>query len=137
VRDIADVYRLAVHPVTLQPGPVVGEVGADRADQDRPQAELAHPERDVGRDPATPHDQVVHQERQRHLVQLVGQELFGEPTREVHQVVGGDRAGNSDLHGGPLQVAGDGARASLSLPGGERQMPTPPRRRGHQGGNAT
>ena len=47
VRDLADVHRAAVDAVPLEPGPVVGEVGADRADQDRAQAELAHAEGDV------------------------------------------------------------------------------------------
>ena len=62
------------------------------------QAELAHAERDVGRDAAAADHEVVDQERQRHLVQLVGDELVGEPTREVHQVIGRDRAGDDDLH---------------------------------------
>jgi hypothetical protein len=101
VRHLADVHRGAVHPVALEPGTVVGEVGADRAHQDRVQAELAHPEGDVRRDAAAADDQVVDEERQRHLVQLVGDERLRELAREVHQVVGGDRAGNGDLHVGP------------------------------------
>ena len=42
--------------------------------------------------------QFVDEERQRHLVELVGQELGGEPTREVHEMVGGNGAGHGDLH---------------------------------------
>ncbi|MBA2390732.1 MAG: hypothetical protein H0V67_10810 [Geodermatophilaceae bacterium] len=32
------------------------------------------------------------------MVELVGEELLTEQTREVHQVVGGDGTGNGDLH---------------------------------------
>jgi hypothetical protein len=99
VGDRADVHRAAVDAMPLQPGAVVGEVGADRAEQDRAQAELAHAERDVRRHAAAAYHQVVDEERQRHLVQLVGDELVGEPAGEVHQVVGRDRAGDGDGHG--------------------------------------
>ena len=43
VRHLADVHRVGVDAVALQPGAVVGEVGADRADQHRPQPELPIP----------------------------------------------------------------------------------------------
>jgi hypothetical protein len=85
--------------VPVEPGPVVDvEVGPDRADERGPQAELGHAERDVGADATAAYDQVVNEERERDLVQLVGEELLREPTREVHQMVGRDRAGNGDLH---------------------------------------
>ncbi|BCB84003.1 hypothetical protein Psuf_013160 [Phytohabitans suffuscus] len=99
VRHLADVHRLAVDAVPLQPRAVVGEVGTHRAQEQRAQAELGHAERDVGGDATSPHDQVVDQERQGDLVQLIGDELVGEPTGETHEMVGGDRAGNGDLHG--------------------------------------
>jgi hypothetical protein len=68
VRDLALVHRLAVHAVPLEPGPVVGEVGADGADEGRLDAELGQAEADVRADAAAPHHEVVDQERQRHLV---------------------------------------------------------------------
>jgi hypothetical protein len=77
--------------VALQPAAVVEvEVGADRAHERGPQAQLGHAERDVGRDAAAPDDEVVDEERERDLVQLVGEQLLRETSREVHQVVGGD-----------------------------------------------
>jgi hypothetical protein len=109
VGHLADVHRTAVDVVPLEPGPVVGEVGTHRADQDRAQAELAHAERDVAGHAAAPDHQVVDEEGQRDLVQLVGDELVGEPAREVHQVVGGDRAGDGDLHGGPCSLGNRGS----------------------------
>jgi hypothetical protein len=62
VRHLADVHRVAVHAVPLQPGAVVGEVGADRAEQHRAQPELGHAEGDVRRHPATAQHQVVDEE---------------------------------------------------------------------------
>ena len=68
----------------------------------------------LARHPAAPDDQVVDEEGERHLVELVGEQLLGEPAREVHQVVGGDRAGDGDLHSGPRgRSQGDGAPVSL------------------------
>ena len=79
-----------VDAVALEPGPVGREVLTDRADEDRSQPEATEAERDVRADPAAAHLQVVHEERQRHLVQLVGQQEFPEPTRKRHEVVGRD-----------------------------------------------
>ncbi len=98
VRGLADQQRAAVDVVALQPRPVVVEVTTDRADEDRVQAELAHPERDVRRDAAAPDHEIVDEERQRDLVQLIGDELVGEPSGEMHQVIGRDRTGDNDLH---------------------------------------
>jgi len=52
----------AVDAVALQPGAIVGEVLTHRADQNGLQAEVRHPEADVGADTASPHLQVVGQE---------------------------------------------------------------------------
>jgi len=57
-------------------------------------AEGGHAERNVGRDPAPAHDQLVHQEGQGHLVQLLGDQLVSESAGKVHQVIGGNRAGD-------------------------------------------
>ena len=93
----SDAARVDVVP--LQPGLVVGEVGTDRSDQHRAQAQTAHAERDVGGD-TTPTDlEFVDQEGQRDLVQLVGDERVGEPTREGHEVIGRDGPGDEDSHG--------------------------------------
>src|SRR5205085_2074846 len=99
VGDVAHVDRVAVDAVAGQPAAVVGEVGADRTHQDRAEAEQTHAEGDVRGDPAPPDREVVDEERQRHLVQLVGQELLGEAAREMHQVIGRNRTGDDDLHG--------------------------------------
>jgi hypothetical protein len=96
---LAPVDLGAVHAVPGQPGVVVAEVGAGRADQDRVEPQGRHPEADVGRHPAAAHHQVVDQERQRHPVQLIGQQRLGEPAREMHQVVGGDGSADGDRHG--------------------------------------
>jgi len=82
--------RRGAYAVVLQPSPVVPEVRADRADKQRPQTEHAEAVRDVGRDAAAPDGQVVHEERQRDLVQLVRDELLSELTRKRHQVVSRD-----------------------------------------------
>src|ERR1035441_85292 len=92
-------YRRRAHPVVLQPAPVVLEVGPDRADKQRAQAEQTEPEGDVGRDPAPPDGQVVDEKRQRDLIQLVGDELIGELAGKRHQVVGRDRTCDRYAHG--------------------------------------
>ena len=87
----------------------------------------------LARDPAAADHQVVDEERQRDLVQLVGDELVGEPAGEVHQVVGGDRAGDGDLHGEPSGVGT--ARAAQrtgsvpATPAADRRRTAGPRRR--------
>ncbi|GAA3010686.1 hypothetical protein GCM10017559_36530 [Streptosporangium longisporum] len=115
VVDLGDVHGVTVDAVTLQPGAVVGEVRADRADQDGPQPQAAHAEGDVCRAAATADLQVVHQERQGHPVELLGDELVAEAPGEGHQVVGRDGAGDGDAHGAVLLVVGiwkQGRRAS-------------------------
>jgi hypothetical protein len=92
------VHAAAVDVVALEPGPVVDEVPADRPDEHRAQPERAESERDVGRDPAAPHLEVLDQERQRELVELVHDQRVGEAPRERHQVVGGDRTGDEQRH---------------------------------------
>jgi hypothetical protein len=44
------------------------------------------------------HDQFVDQERQRHLVHLLLEELVLEASGEGHQDVGRDRSGDGDAH---------------------------------------
>jgi hypothetical protein len=56
--------RVAVHPVAHQPGAVVLEVLADRADEHRVQSQAAHPERDVGGDSSPAYVEVLDQEGQ-------------------------------------------------------------------------
>ena len=63
-------------------------------------AELRDGVTDVRRDAAATHVQLVDQERQRHLVQVIGEQLVGELAREVHQVVGRDGPGYEDRHWG-------------------------------------
>jgi len=57
------------------------EVGADRADEQRPQAQAAQPKAMLAATPAAPDVQAVHQERQGDLVQLVGHQLLDETGR--------------------------------------------------------
>ena len=52
----------------------------------------------VARDAAAMDDQIVDEEAQRHLLQMVGQQLLGEPARETHQMVGRDRSGHRNGH---------------------------------------
>jgi hypothetical protein len=108
VRELGDVHRPGVDVVPVEPAAEVEiEISPDGADEGRTQAQQSHAEGDVRGDAATPDHEVVHQERQRHLVQLVGQQLFGESTREVHQMVGGDRTRDGDPHvGNPCKVDG-------------------------------
>jgi len=86
--------------VVFQPAPVILEVGPDRADQQRTQAEQAEPEGDIGRYPAPPDGQVVDEKRQRDLIQLVRDELVGELAGKRHQVVGRDGTRDRYSHGG-------------------------------------
>ena len=99
VPRVADVDRLAVHPVALQPGPVVGEVLAHRAHEDRPLAEVRHAERDVGRHAAAPDLQLVREEGERDLVELLDDERVAEAAPEGHEMVGRNGPGDRDLHG--------------------------------------
>ncbi len=98
VQHLGDADRAGVDAVPVEPGPVLVEVRAGRADQDGGGAELAHAEADVGRDPAAPDVELVDEEGERDRVELVGDELVGEAAGEGHQVVGGDGAGHGDGH---------------------------------------
>ena len=98
VPGLGDVHGVAVDVVALEPGAVVGEVLADRADQHRAQAEVAEPEADVGRAATPAHLQVLDEEGHRQLVELVDDQAVGEPAREGHQVVGRDGSGNEEGH---------------------------------------
>ena len=73
-------------------------------------------------DPAAAHDEFVDQERQRHLVQLIGEQLLGELPREVHQVVGRDGPSNEYRHAQRLP----GGRTSLCQPQNEFPHAQPP-----------
>jgi len=120
-------------PDALQIGAVVGEVGPDSADEQRPLAEYAHRVRDVSGHPAPPDHQVIDQEAERDPFQLVCHELVGEPAGKVHEVVGRDGSGHGDRHDGspyrrmsgsaPLRDQYDNGRRQGVLPGaGRRQM---------------
>ena len=98
VGGVGHQHAVAVHAVAGEPARVVVEVRADRADQHRVSAEHADGEGDVSRDAAAVDDQVVHQEAQRDLLQVFGQQLFGEPARKLHEMVGRDRSGYRDGH---------------------------------------
>ncbi|SLH93121.1 Uncharacterised protein [Mycobacteroides abscessus subsp. abscessus] len=88
----------------LQPRPVLAEIGADRANEQRRAIEHAHREGDVARDAAAADLQIVDEEAQRDMVELVGQQHIGEPSGKAHEVVGRDGRGHGDRHeAGPLQ----------------------------------
>ncbi len=74
---------LRVHTVAVQPRPVLVEVGAGGAHQDRVRAELSHAEGDVGPDTAPAYVEVVHEEGEGDRVQLVRDELVGEAAGKV------------------------------------------------------
>ena len=112
-------HRAAVDAVALEPAAVVGEVLADRADEQRTLTEVGHAERDVRGDPAPADLQVRGEERQGDLVELLDDERVGEESVEGHEVVGGDGTGDGDLH-------------STNLPG-IAAPPTPARRRPDDG----
>src|SRR5690606_40101495 len=81
VPHLGDVHPGRVDTVAFQPGGVVGEVRADRADQDRVQSETAQAEADVGGDPSPAYFQFVDEEGQGDLGELVGDELDRKSTR--------------------------------------------------------
>jgi hypothetical protein len=87
-----------VDVVALQPGLVVGEVGSDRPDEHRAQAQAPHAEGDVGGDPSPPDLEVLDEEGQGDLVELVRHERVGEPPRERHEVIGRDGTSDEDGH---------------------------------------
>src|SRR6185437_13580937 len=74
------------------------EVLADRAGEQRPEAEAAQAVGDVAGHAATPDLQVADEERHRDLVQLLGDQGVRERASEHHQVVGRDRPGDSNPH---------------------------------------
>ncbi len=102
VLELGDPDARGVDVVALQPGAVVLEVGPGPSDEQRAQAEVAHPEADVRRDAAAPDLQLLDQEGQRDLVQLLDHQGVGEPAPVGHQVVGRDGPGDSDAHGGKV-----------------------------------
>ncbi|MDQ1020190.1 hypothetical protein QFZ43_006739 [Streptomyces afghaniensis] len=106
VQRVGDADGVGVDAVPVEPGPVVVEVRARGADQDRAGAELSHAERDVRGDAAAADVELVDQERQRDRVQLVRYELVGEAAGEGHEVVVGDGAGDCDAHGEDSPVGG-------------------------------
>ena len=78
----------AVHADGLEPAAVVVEVLSDGTDQRDVAAENADREGHVACDAAAMDDQIVDQEAQRHLLQVIGQKLFGEFAGKPHQMVG-------------------------------------------------
>src|SRR5699024_5911841 len=95
---VGDPHRGGIDAVAFQPGAIVVEIGADRAHQDRVEAQVSHGEANIGGNSAAPDLQIVHEERQRQAFQLVGDDPLGEPSGEIHQMVGSDRAGDGDPH---------------------------------------
>ena len=89
-----------------EPFAVVLEVASDGPDEHGPQAEAAEAEGDVGGDAALADVQFVDQEGERHVVERVRHELFGEPAREVHQMVGGDGTCDRCAHLTPPPTSG-------------------------------
>ena len=103
VLSVGDQNVLAVDARRLQPFPVVGEVDTGRTDQQRATAEHTDRIGHVAGHPAVVNHEVLDQEAQRHLLQMLGEELFGKPPGETHQVVGGNGSGHRDGHGHPLR----------------------------------
>lgn len=108
VQGLGDTDRVGVDAVPVEPGPVLVEVRAGRADQDRTGAELTHAEGDVRGYAAPAYVQLVDQEGERDRVQLVRDELVREAAGEGHEVVGGDGAGDCDAHGVDSLLRGGG-----------------------------
>jgi len=52
----------------------------------------------IGADTAAMDHQVVHQEAERHLLQMIGQQVLGKAAGEPHQVIGRNRTGYRDRH---------------------------------------
>ena len=98
VRRVGDEDAVAVHAVRRQPLPVVVEVIAGGADQRNVTAEHADRERHVARHAAAVDHQIVDQEAQRNLLQVIGQQLLGKPTRKPHEMVGRNRSGHRNGH---------------------------------------
>src|SRR6058998_2235617 len=61
-------------------------------------AEHADRERHVACDAAAVDDQIVDEEAQRHLLQMIRQELLREPTWKTHEMVGRNRSGHRNGH---------------------------------------
>ena len=80
----------------------VVEVLANGRHQQRLVSEGGESEGDVGATTAASDVQVIDQERQRNLVELIGNEGIGEFTLECHEVVGRNRARYCDMHGNRL-----------------------------------
>jgi hypothetical protein len=89
---------VSVDTVALQPFTVVVEVVADRPDQRGVTPEHPDGEGDVAGHPAAVDHQVVNEEAERNFLQVVGEQLFGEPAREPHQMVSCNGTGHRDRH---------------------------------------
>ena len=85
-------------PWRLQPFAIVAEVVAGRADQRDVTAQHADGVGDVARHTAAMNHQVVDQEAERYLLQMIGQQLLGEPAGKPHQIVGRNRTCHRDRH---------------------------------------
>ena len=107
-------------PHADQPCAIVAEVLADRAHEKWVQSERGESEADVGRDSTAADLEILDQERQRHPIQLLGEQRLREPSGEPHQVVHGDGTGDGDAHG--LRVT---ARRVPSLPSRRIRASTP------------
>ena len=96
VLEISTLSQLT--PWRSQPFAVFAEVVAGRADQRDVAAQHADGEGDVARHAAAMNHQVVDQEAERNLLQMIGQQVLGEPAGKPHQIVGRNRTGHRDRH---------------------------------------
>jgi hypothetical protein len=99
---LRDQHVVGVDAVRLQPFAVITDKivtgGAHQGD-----VATKHPDGigDVSGHAAPMNHQVVHQETQRHLLQMLGQQVLGKSTRKPHQIVSGNRTGYRDRHENP------------------------------------
>jgi hypothetical protein len=82
----------------LQPLAIIGEIGAGGPHQHRVSTERTDRVRHISRDAAPMHHKVVDEEAQRHLLQVFGEQLLGEPARETHQMIGRNGTGHRNRH---------------------------------------
>jgi hypothetical protein len=98
VGGVGDQHAVAVDAVAGEPFAVLAEVLADGADQGGRTAQDADRVGHVARHATAVDHQIVDQEAQRHLLQVFGQQLLGEPPGKAHQVVGRNGSGHGNRH---------------------------------------
>jgi hypothetical protein len=83
----------------LEPAPIFAEVLAGRRHEKGALAEQGQGVRDVRRAAAAPLVHRVHEEAQADAVDVLRQQVLGEPAGKRHQVIEGNRSGNNESHG--------------------------------------